>query len=283
MRPVLISIGIFELHSYVVCLALGLLVGVSLALKENSRLPQPYPATGKVGIWGLIGGLIGAKTYYVVQYEGLSHWYEMLIFWTGGYVFFGAFIGGTIGVWLYLKKNKIPFLPSADISVPFLCLGHAIGRLGCFLNGCCFGDLCNTPWGIIYPADSGILDHHKFLRLLPNGAQVPIPIHATPIYEVIGLIMIFFLLRMIYKNKSYNGQVLLWYFCLYGAWRFFDENFRGDSSHEIFGMTASQTIALTVCILSGLIIFFLYLLISRKKENPCQTLLSQEESPISTE
>ncbi len=72
---------------------------------------------------------------------------------------------------------------------------------------------------------------------------------------------------MIYLNKKYNGQVLLWYFCLYGAWRFFDENFRGDSSHSTFGMTTSQLVALFACLISGFVIFFLYAFIVRKKES----------------
>ncbi len=266
MRPTLIQIGIFELHSYVFFMALGLLVGVSLALRENNKLPQPYPATGRVGIWGLIGGLIGANAYYIIQYEGITKIYEIIFFWSGGYVFFGGFIGGVIGVWLYLRKNKIPFLPASDIGAPYLALGHAIGRLGCFFNGCCWGDLCNAPWGMVFPNDSGVYDHQMIERLLHKEHTLPLPIHPTQLYEVFGLLMIFFLLRMIYRNKKYNGQVLLWYFCLYGAWRFFDENFRGDSAHTHFGMTSSQLIALASCLASGIILFILYIFISRRKE-----------------
>jgi len=248
-------------------MALGLLVGVSLALRENSRLPQPYPVTGKVGIWGLIGGLIGANVYYILQYEGISQLYKVIYFWAGGYVFFGGFIGGTIGVWLYLRLQKVPFLPSADIGAPYLALGHAIGRLGCFTNGCCWGDLCYAPWGVVFPKDSGIYDHHTIERLLHIDDQRPLPVHPTQLYEVFGLLMVFILLRIIYQNKKYNGQVLLWYFCLYGAWRFFVENFRGDSSHATFGMTTSQLVALSTCVISGFIIFILYLFIVRRKES----------------
>lgn len=267
MKPILIQIGIFELHSYVVFMALGLLVGVSLSLRENNRLPQPYPVSGKVGIWGLIGGLIGANAYYIIQYQGVTHLYEIVYFWAGGYVFFGGFIGGTIGVWLYLRKQKVPFLPSADIGAPYLALGHAIGRLGCFANGCCWGDLCRAPWGTVFPEDSGIYEHHIAEHLLSANSKLPLPIHPTQLYEVLGLIIVFFLLRMIYHSKKYNGQVLLWYFCLYGAWRFFDENFRGDSSHSTFGMTTSQLIALSACIISGFIIFIFYLFVVRRKNN----------------
>lgn len=267
MRPTLIQIGVFELHSYVFFMALGLLVAVYLSLRENSRLPQPYPVTGKVGIWALIGGLIGANAYYIIQYKGLSHLYELIYFWSGGYVFFGGLIGGTIGVWLYLKLHKVPFLPSADIGIPYLALGHAFGRLGCFTNGCCWGDLCNAPWGMTFPNDSTIYEHHVREHLLRLNSEFPLPIHPTQLYEVVGLLMIFFLLRMIYKDKQYNGQVLLWYFCLYGAWRFMDETFRGDSPHVHFGMTASQLIALSACLISGFVLFILYLFIVRKKKS----------------
>ncbi len=265
MRPVLIEIGIFQLHSYVVCMALALLVGVYLGLRENNRLPNPYPVTGKVGVWGLIGGLIGARVYYVIQYKGLSQLYEAIVFWGGGYVFFGGAIGGAIAVWIYLRRHKIPFLPISDIGVPYLALGHAIGRVGCFLNGCCWGDLCRAPWGITFPEDSGILNYQIIEHLLPTNRTIPLPIHPTQLYETLGLIIIFFLLKMIYKDKKYDGQVFLWYFCLYGAWRFFDENFRGDSEHVWFGMTSSQLVALIACLISGLIIFILHLTIVRKK------------------
>lgn len=276
MREILIQIGIFELHSYVVCMALGLLVGVLLALRENDRLPKPYPVTGRVGIWGLVGGLIGAKTYFVIQYEEPSQWYNALFFWTGGYVFFGGLIGGIIGVWLYLRRHGVPFLPAGDIGVPFLCLGHAIGRFGCFLNGCCYGGLCGMPWGVIYPKESSVFGNQVYHRIINYNMDYPLPIHPTPIYEIIGLIMIYFLLRMIYVNKRYNGQVILWYVCLYGAWRFFDENFRGDSSHAIYGMTASQLIALCVCLLTVLLIFTLYVIGYRTK-TPFDESLKEEE------
>lgn len=271
MRPVLIEIGIFQLHSYVVCMALGLLVGVYLGLRENNRLPNPYPVTGKVGIWGLIGGLIGARIYFVIQYDGLSHLYNAIVFWGGGYVFFGGAIGGAIAVWIYLRRQKVPFLPVSDIGVPYLALGHAIGRLGCFLNGCCWGDLCRTSWGITFPQDSGVFDNQAVKHLLPVDKATSLPIHPTQLYETLGLLMVFFLLKMIYKDKKYNGQVFLWYFCLYGAWRFFDENFRGDSSHTWFGMTSSQLISLIACLVSGLLIFILHLTIVRKKNMELQT------------
>lgn len=260
MYPTLIKIGELELHSYVVCLALGLFVAVTLALRENQKLSHPYPVDGKVGIWALVFGLLGGRIYQVIQYEGIHKIHEAIIFfWAGGYVFFGAFIGGLIGVWLYLRKRKVPFLPASDIAIPYIALGHAIGRIGCFLNGCCWGDLCGYPFGVTYPKDSDVFDKQVIRHLIPANAEFPLPVHPTPIYEVVGLFLIFLFLRIIYKNKKYDGQVLLWYLCMYGAWRFFDENFRGESYHTHYGMTASQLIALVVCLISCTLLLAKYL------------------------
>ncbi len=280
MYPELIKIGELTLHSYVVCLALGLFVAVTLALRENQKLPNPYPVDGKVGIWALIFGLLGGKIYQVIQYEGITKLpKEILFFWAGGYVFFGAFIGGLIGVWIYLKKHNVPFLIASDIAIPYVALGHAIGRLGCFLNGCCWGDICNWPWGVVYPQDSDIFDKQMIRHLLPPNASVPLPVHPTPLYEILGLLIIFLLLRMIYKNKLYNGQVLLWYLALYGAWRFFDENFRGESYHTHLGMTASQLIALIVCIISTTILISLHFTMKKSKSSqPLEPTIHPEKS-----
>ncbi len=281
MRPELIKIGELALHSYVVCLALGLFVAVTLALRENQKLPKPYPVDGKVGIWALIFGLLGGKIYQVIQYEGIKNLpREILFFWAGGYVFFGAFIGGLIGVWLYLRRRNVPFLIAGDIAIPYVALGHAIGRLGCFLNGCCWGDLCNFPWGVVYPQDSDIFDKQVIRHLIPANATMPLPVHPTPLYEIFGLIFIFFLLRMIYKNKLYNGHVLLWYFALYGAWRFFDENFRGDSYHTHFGMTASQIVALSVCLLSTIVLIIMHFIVKNRNPYLPTEFISQTEKSV---
>ncbi|MCX8063674.1 MAG: prolipoprotein diacylglyceryl transferase [Candidatus Hydrogenedentes bacterium] len=282
MLPTLIKVGELELHSYVVCLALGLFVSVTLALRENQRLPNPYPVDGKVGIWALIFGLLGGRIYQVLQYEGIHKIHEAIVyFWAGGYVFFGAFLGGLLGVWLYLRRRKVPFLPASDIAVPYIALGHAIGRVGCFLNGCCWGDLCNFPWAIVYPKDSDVFDKQIIRHLIPASADQPLPVHPTPLYEVLGLLIIFILLRMIYKNKNYDGQVLLWYFCMYGAWRFLDENFRGESYHTHLGMTASQMIALVVCLLASVLLFIMFLMLKKKQlSKKCNHILNQKISEL---
>ncbi len=247
MRPILFSIGTMHFHSYTAMFALAFLAGTILAVRANQKLENPFPVTTLGGIWAFFGGLVGAKVYWWFQYgewEDLK-WGQFLL--TGGLVFYGGLIGGVLGCWLYLRRARAPFVPVADLAIPFLALAHGIARVGCFLNGCCWGAVTGLPWGVTYPKTSwGAYAQQIRDGLLQGGGTHALPVHPTQMYESIGLVGIFFLLRWCYRRRTRHGTVMLLYPLCYGLLRFGVEFFRGDSAHPMAGLTGSQFFSLAM-------------------------------------
>lgn len=228
MRPVLFHVGEMSFHSYTVMFSLAFLVGTILAVRENFRRERPFPITTMAGVWAFAGGLLGAKVWWWAQYGEWADlkWGEFLL--TGGLVFFGGLIGGVLGVILYLRRAGAPVIPVSDLALPYVALAHGIARVGCFLNGCCHGSHTTAPWGVPYPK---------------NLPAATLPVHPVQLYETLGLLVLFAVLRLVYRRGPRTGTVMLGYLAGYGTLRFVTEFFRGDSGHPLLGLTASQAVA----------------------------------------
>ena len=254
MHPTLLKLGPLEFHAYTVGLALAFLFGVLGAVRENYKLEKPYPVTPAGGVWIFFGALFGAKVYWYLQYGGTwtdnegnpFQWYRVFFLWEGGMVFYGGLIGGIVGALAYFKFVGAPILGMGDVGMPFLPLGHSIARLGCFLNGCCWGYPTEGPTGVVFPRHSLAWRQHIDDGLISGSAQGSLPVHPTQIYESLGLFFIFLTMRFAYKHKHHTGSIVFLYPLLYGVLRFTTEAFRGDSARSVFGMTVSQTIGLTL-------------------------------------
>lgn len=252
MHPTLLSIGPFDFHAYTVTLAIAFLVGVLGAVRENYKRENPFPVTPAGGVWIFFGALLGAKVYWALQYgptwvddEGNGFaWYRVFFLWEGGMVYYGGLIGGFLGGVAYLRFMRVPILPMGDIGLPFLPLGHSIARLGCYLNGCCWGQVTDGPTGVVFPRRSLAWRQQVDDGLIARSAEAPLPVHPTQLYEAFGLFVIFLIMRYAYKHKKFDGSVMLLYPLLYGILRFSVEAFRGDSARALFGMTASQLIGM---------------------------------------
>lgn len=210
----------------------------------------------------IITGIIGARIFYVIQFfdqfrysyiNGVkvlrstpSMLMEICKIYNGGIVFYGGFICAVISLVIYCRIKKLDFFRITDIMVPGAALGHAFGRIGCFLNGCCFGK--PNSWGIMYPENS-----------LPACAYPGQTLHPVQLYETFLNIALAVFLNFSLK-KVKRGQNLALYFFLYGILRFCDELFRGDHKHTdlFFGIfTPAQFIGLFLIPVGiGLFIYF---------------------------
>ncbi len=252
MRPVLISLGFLQFHSYTVMMAIAFLTGVLLSVRENYKRSDPYPVTPVGGVWVYFGALIGARLYYILQYEGWREAYRAVFFWEGGLVFYGGLFGGFLAAVLYVRAKGVPVLPMADIVMSYVPLSHAIARVGCFLNGCCWGLPTTLPWGVRFPKSPwGAYGQQVEQGLINAGGAHSLPVHPTQLYCSLGLLAIFFVMRWAYKHKRHDGAVTLLYPLLYGALRFVVEIFRGDSARPLWGMTVSQMVALLLIVGAG--------------------------------
>ncbi len=251
MRPTLFSLGILEFHAYTFMLAMAFLAAVLLTVRKNYTLENPYPITPMGGLWVYVGALIGARLYWIIQYDTIWHFYRAVFFWQGGLVFYGGLLGGVLGGALYVKSKHAPVIEVADLTAPYIALGHAIGRIGCFLNGCCWGEPTHMPWGVHFPKASwGAYGQQLKDGLIKPGTPESLPVHPTQLYCALGLVVIFFTLRHLYNRNHATGAIVLLYMGSYGVLRFVVEFFRGDSAHPAFGLTVSQLVALGFVVLS---------------------------------
>lgn len=262
MRPTLFSFEIFgvdfRFHAYTVALAVAFLAGILLAVRANYRRENPYPITPIGGLWIFFPAIFFSKVYWYLQYDPASVW-RSVILWEGGLVFYGGLFGGVLGAVLYLRWNGVPILPVGDIVIPYLPLAHGIARLGCFLNGCCWGMPSALPWAVTYPQNSLVFRRQVEDGLVTRADAFPLPVHPSQLYESAVLFGLFFLLRYCSTLPHRTGALLLAYPAFYGAGRFFLEFFRGDVGRGWLALTTSQFVALGLVAFGLCALAWLYL------------------------
>ena len=246
----LIQIGDYPLHAYATMLSVAFVVGTLLAVREADK--RGVWISPEVGIWVFLGALLGAKAFYIIQYQAIGELWKMFLLWRGGLVYYGGLGGGMAAAWLYVRHNKIAPFFAADVFVPYLALGQAITRVGCFLNGCCWGGVTAMPWGLRFPAGSPIYSYQVEQGFITAAAGKTLPVHPTQLYMVAGLLVIMLVLKFSLDRRRFTGHTALLYGVLYGVLRFIVEGLRGDSVRSVFGMTVSQTISLALALGCGI-------------------------------
>lgn len=253
MFPILLQIGPFTLHTYGLMVALGFLAALHVARLQFARFSLPVDQLDRIVLYLMIFGLLGARTLYFavddfVELRGNP--FSFLRVWEGGLVFYGGVITGLLTLIIYSWRSGLRFLSLTDAFAAPLLLGHAIGRLGCFAAGCCYGKPTDLPWGVSFRHPAS---------LAPRFAAL----HPTQLYEFAGNLVLFLSALALSRRKIRPGTLTAFYAVSYGAFRFLMELLRGDDrgfSH--FGVSPSQLVAL-VLIAAGAGVF-LY----AKKENP---------------
>lgn len=216
MYPVLFRIGSFEVTSFGVLVAVAALVGIRLFGRELGRSGLPHDAVD-AAVFGVIGGLIGAKLLWTVEFLDDQRVTDLL-FSRGGLSWFGGLIGGVgTGLWM-LRRRRVPIVPALAAATPALAVGHAIGRLGCFLVGDDYGRPSDLPWAVAFPEG-----------LPPTDVRV----HPTQIYEAIALAVITWVLLRWRRAGIPASVVLGRYFVLAGSTRFAIEFIRVNA--RLFG------------------------------------------------
>lgn len=246
MKPTLLEVGNLQFHAYPAMLSLAFLVCTLAAARDGEKLLKPpvfIPPQG--AIWALLGGMFGARVFHQLQYRPMAEWYRAIYIWEPGLVFFGGLIGGALGAVGYLFITKSFDWRQADICGPYAALGEAITRIGCFLNGCCWGYPTDLPWGIAFPRGGHAWDRQVEDGLISRTAQHSLHVHPTQLYMAVGLLLAFIFLRQMLKRSPFTFSIAWGYIFLYGVVRFAVEIFRGDSARSVFGMlTVSQAISM---------------------------------------
>jgi phosphatidylglycerol---prolipoprotein diacylglyceryl transferase len=238
MRSILFSIGAFTLHSYGLMLAIAFLVGIYIAMRYARREGLKPEIIIDLSLYVIVAAIVGARSFYVLgqwsQYR--DHLLDIIMIQKGGLVFLGGLIFAIATVAWYAKRRGIPVLKLFDVLTPASAFGYAIGRFGCFLNGCCFGLPTDGPFGIVFPPGA-----------LANFYFHDQHIHPTQLYSMGSMLAAFVILLIIYNYKRYNGQIFYWGLVFYSIYRFVVEFFRFSPIHWL-GLTPSQWIVIPIVI-----------------------------------
>jgi phosphatidylglycerol:prolipoprotein diacylglycerol transferase len=217
MYPVLIKIGPITIYTYGVLVAAGFLVGILLAIRQAKKQGMPHQKISDLAFYLLIAALVGSRLLYVLINPSryLENPVEVFKIWEGGLVFYGGLILAIpTGIW-YIKKHALDLWSTADILAPSIAIGHAIGRLGCFSAGCCYGKPAELPWAVTFNAPESL-------------AIVGVPLHPTQLYESLGEFVNFLILIALRKKQTFKGELFWMYGLIYSVLRFTVEFFRGD-------------------------------------------------------
>jgi phosphatidylglycerol---prolipoprotein diacylglyceryl transferase len=238
MLPVLFKVGSFPVHTWGFLLMLGFVLATWRAAKNAPRYGFTSEDVWDVSLIGLFGGIVGARLAYIAQNipHFSQHPGEIFAIWTGGMTSFGGFILGiAAGLTACRFKGMNPG-DMADLAAVSLPIGYGLGRVGCFLNGCCYGAACDLPWAVRFH--------------LADGTTTP-PSHPAQLYSAIAAVIMFAVLLPLEKNRQFRGQIMLAFLFLYGVYRFLAEIVREGATAQLSGILHLTTGQLASLAMAG--------------------------------
>jgi len=249
VRPNLLTLHFgargLDVHAYGFLIALGAIAGVLLALRQGRRMGFDTAAVLDLTFWALVAGIVGSRALYVLVHVSdysrlcagvglprpalrvLGDCAAPLYIWQGGLVFYGGAIAAAAVVLLFARRRSWALGDVADLLAPSLALGHALGRVGCFLAGCCYGKVSSL--GVRFPPAS--VAFHDLARsgLLTPGAPFTPTLAPTQLYEAAGETLLFTLLLLLRRRRRFPGSLALVYAMGYALLRATVEVLRGDT------------------------------------------------------
>ena len=249
--PVAFNLGPLNVHWYGVMMALAFVAGIWTA-SRRCLLDGIHPEKVlDIGPWLIVGAIIGARTFYVVSYwkEQFAGrpFIEVFMVQHGGLVYYGGLLGALSSGILFARLKQIPVWRLADTLAPSIALGYIFGRMGCLLNGCCYGQPSLLPWAITFPAGH---DTHPV-------DQAGIPVHPTQVYDSLLSLGLYLFLGWLFRRKKFDGQIFASYLICYACTRSLVELFRGDYPQYYAGWITPAHLVSILILTGGLALFFL--------------------------
>lgn len=235
--PVVFRYGSIAVRWYGVAIALGIALGVFVALREARRLALDEDAVYNTALWGVVGGLIGARIFHVVDRLDfyLQNPSTVMALQQGGLSVWGGVVGGVLAGAAYARWAKLPLARVADVAAPGLLIGQIVGRLGSLVNGDAYGSPADLPWSITYiHADA----------LIPDLGE---PTHPYPLYEMAWNLAVLGVIWRLRRDERPDGTTFLAYIVLYSAGRFL-LTFVRQETIGLLGLQQAQLIALVAAV-----------------------------------
>jgi len=234
--PVAFTIGSIELRWYGIMIALGVTVLVLWTMwrvRKGAKLS--YETVLTAALVGIPAGIIFSRLLHVIDRWGYYSQHPGQIIGAEGLTIYGAVLGAALAVWVYSRFSSFRFTYLADLVAPGIVLAQAIGRVGCLINGCCYGTATSLPWAIAYT-------HPNSLSLGVSG------VHPTQVYEIIFLLLMFGVLMVLKDRLRPEGSLFLVYLGGYSLWRF-SVGFIREGTSFLFGLHQAQVIGIIVVVI----------------------------------
>lgn len=262
MFPELFKIPLFNLplNTYGLLLVVAFIVGLRVSARMAERDGLEKHRIYDLGLWIMVAALVGAKLLLIVTAwdeiaRNPGHFHALALLRSGG-VFYGGFITAFITAVVVACIYRLPGRKTADACAPGIAIGHAIGRLGCFFAGCCWGEPTTAAWGVQF-SERGheitgvptIVSHltdpaqRAFWADRLGGFHASLHLHPTQLYETAATFILFIVLLWLSRRRRFEGQVMLAYVALYAVARFVIEFWRDDPRGSLLGLSTSQLIA----------------------------------------
>lgn len=259
MDPIAFKIGSLPIHWYGIFLASGFLMGMWTATLRGQRDGLDPEALSNLMVWVLLGALVGAKLLYVIDEWDGKQSFSALLFQRAGLVFQGALIGGVGAIYLYQRKHKLPLWRTLDAVAPSIALGYCLGRLGCFMTGCCHGRICgddhvHSLTGKFFSSGQVVwTDSTPWLAMIyeGKGKLSGLPLYPTQLYESLSGLALYLGLAWLHKRKMFDGQIFVLYLVAYSGLRFIIEFFRGDRLVRVFDNQITQGQIISAVMVGG--------------------------------
>ena len=230
-------VAFLNVRWYGIMVALAVAVIVFWMLREVRRGANlSYDTILTAALVGIPSGVIISRLLHVIDRWGYYIQNPGQIVGTSGLTIYGAVLGAALGIWIYSKASKFQFGYFADLVAPAIILAQAVGRVGCTINGCCYGIETSLPWGLVY-THSG------------SYAPLGVAMHPTQLYEIIYLFIIFAALLKLRRRFKPDGSLFLIYLSLYSLWRV-GIDFLRDGTPFLFGLHQAQVIAIIVLLIT---------------------------------
>ncbi len=265
MRPILFDLPLpgglhLAFPAYGTLLVLGMLAAVWVSGRHGRALGITRLDAFDLGLWLLAGGVLGAHLLHIAldpaayfgdgAVGGLRRAAEL---WRGGLAYYGGLAAAFPVLWLWGRRRRLPYVDLLDFVAPLGALGLGVTRLGCFLNGCCFGIPSSLPWAVTFPAASLAHRQQVMAGLIAPG-ETALPVHPVQLYELVAALVIFGLLWARFPRRRHAGEVVVAFGALYGLWRLFAETLRADDPGwrpGSLGPTPNQWLSLALITLAA--------------------------------
>jgi phosphatidylglycerol:prolipoprotein diacylglycerol transferase len=236
INPIAFTLGEISVRWYGVMVALAVVVLILWMVWQIRRGANiSYDSLLTVALIAIPSGIIISRLLHIIDLWSFYLANPGLLLGFGGLTIWGAILGATLGIWIYSRFSDFRFGYFMDLVAPGVLLAQVIGRIGCTINGCCYGKATSLPWGVVYTNPD-------------SYAPIGIAVHPTQIYEIIFLLIVFGVLFWLRKRFQPEGSLFLIYLSLYSMWRL-GIGFLRDGTDFLFGLHQAQVVGIVVLLI----------------------------------